>query len=134
MPNALDEVDKEILHLLQNDGRANNRDIADEIGLSPGTASRRINKLERDGIIKGYYPDIDYDATGYPLRVLFVCSVPITDRRSLIQRALDIPGVVNLLELMTGTTNVHIEVIGQENADISELAFTISHLGITICG
>lgn len=132
MAHELDEVDKEILHLLQDDARTNNSDIADEVGVSPSTASKRIKKLEQSGIIKGYHPDIDYDTAGFPLRVLFICTAPIIDRYDLIQEVLDIPGVVNTLEIMTGTDNIHIEVVGQSNDDISELAFAISELGIQI--
>jgi DNA-binding Lrp family transcriptional regulator len=133
MAHDLDEVDVEILHLLQDDARNNtNSWIADQLGVSPSTASKRIKKLQQSGIIKGYYPEVDYDASGFPLRVLFVCTAPITERSDRIQQVLDIPGVVSTMELMTGTNNIHIEVVGKSNDDISDLAFAITELGVQI--
>lgn len=133
MVYEVDHVDKEILHLLQEDARnRSNSEIAETVGISPSTVSKRIDKLETSGVIKGYTPDIDYDVAGYPLRVLFICRALITDRGDLVQEVLDLPGVVNAKELMTGNYNLHIEVVGQTNEDITDLAFSISELGISV--
>lgn len=133
MTNELDEVDKEILHLIQEDARNNtNSDLAEIIGVSPSTISKRIKKLEDSGVVKGYTPNIEYDIAGFPLRVLFICSAPITERGEVVQDVLDIPGVVNAKELMTGEQNLHIEVVGKQNEDITQLAYEISELGIQI--
>lgn len=133
MPYELDDTDKEILYFLQEDARNHtNSQIAEEVGLSPSTVSKRLQKLEATGIIKGYIPNIDYDVAGYPLRVLFICSASITERGDLIQEVLDIPGVVSAKELMVGHNNLHIEVVGKTNDDITDLAFSISELGIDI--
>lgn len=133
MVYELDDVDKEILCLLQEDARNHtNSQIAEAVGLSPSTVSKRLKKLETSGIIKGYTPNIDYDGAGYPLRVLFTCSASITKRGDLVKEVLDIPGVVSVKELMTGNHNLHIEVVGQTNDDVTDLAFAISELGIQI--
>ena len=133
VPVELDDIDHEILHLLQEDARNNtNKKIADSVDVSPSTAGNRLNQLESSGVIRGYHPDIDYDNAGFPLRVLFICSTLITERGDLIDEVLDVPGVINVRELMTGNKNVQIEVVGQTNDDITKLAFTISELGVQI--
>lgn len=133
MEPDLDEVDRNILHLLQEDARNNtNTKIADAVGVAPSTVSKRIRKLEDSGIIQGYTPLIDYDVAGFPLRVLFICSTEILDRGDLIQDVLELHGVVNARELMTGDNNIQIEVVGRTNDDITELAFKVSQLGIKI--
>ena len=133
MPVELDKVDKEILHLIQEDARNNtNSDLAETIGVAPSTISKRIKNLEDSGVIRGYTPNIEYDTAGFPLYVLFICSAPITERGNLIQDVLDIPGVVSAKELMTGNHNLHIEVVGKQNEDITQLAFEISELGVQI--
>lgn len=129
----MDKVDRQILYLLQEDARNNtNAEISERIGVSPSTVGKRIKQLESSGIINGYYPDIDYDEAGFHLRVLFVCSTGITERSTLIEEVRKHPGVVNVKELMTGEDNVHIEVVGQQNEDITRLATAIDDLGITI--
>jgi DNA-binding Lrp family transcriptional regulator len=133
MTYDVDDVDKDILHMLQEDARnSSNSEIAEAIGLSPSTVGKRLDKLEAAGVIKGYTPTIDYEVAGYPLRVLFLCSTPITERGDLVEAVLDLPAVVSIKELMTGNHNLHIEVVGKHNDDITELAYSISHLGIEV--
>ena len=50
----LDQYDKQILQILQNDGRISNQDLADKVGLSPSPCLRRVKALETAGIICGY--------------------------------------------------------------------------------
>lgn len=50
----LDEVDKKILRVLQNDGRIANNDLAREVGLSPSPCLRRVKLLEEAGVIDRY--------------------------------------------------------------------------------
>lgn len=129
----LDEVDRQILYLLQEDARNNtNTQIGEQVGVSPSTVGKRIKRLETAGIIKGYNPDIDYERADYPLRVLFVCSTSINERSNLIDRARELPDVVNIKELMTGDENVHIEAVGSHNEDITRIATAVDDLGITI--
>jgi Lrp/AsnC family leucine-responsive transcriptional regulator len=50
----LDRYDRQILELLQQDGRISNQDLADRIGLSPSPCLRRVRALEESGLITGY--------------------------------------------------------------------------------
>lgn len=49
-----------------------------------------------------------------------------------MRELLNVPGVVNAKELMTGNHNLHIEVVGRHNDDITESALSISELGVQI--
>lgn len=130
---ALDEVDWEILRALQEDARHNtNADISERVDVSASTVGKRIAALEAGGVIKGYRPEIDYEEAGYPLHVLFICSAPITDREALINQTLEFDGVVNVRELMTGEENVHIQVTGASNADITRIAHRIDEMGFAV--
>lgn len=129
---GLDEVDRAILYQLQMDARTPNAEIAESVGVSPSTVGKRLDALERSGTIKGYRPEVDYEQAGYPIHVLFVCTASITQREPLIQEALDVEAVVNVRELMTGQRNVHIQVVGRENDDITQAAHAIDDLGFTV--
>lgn len=129
----LDEIDRRILRLLQEDARNNtNAAISEAVGVSPSTVGNRIARLEDEGIVRGYHPNIDYEQAAFPLWVLFVCTAPIPDRGRLVRELLDLPGVVNVRELMTGQHNLHVEVVGRDNGAITELAVTINELGIDV--
>jgi DNA-binding Lrp family transcriptional regulator len=88
--------------------------IADEKGVAASTVRNRITKLEAAGVVNGYYLDVDYERTGFQLHTLIVCTAPITDREELAKQALEIEGVVAVREVMTGSENVHIEVVDED--------------------
>ena len=55
----IDEVDHKILRALSADARQSNLHLAEKVGLSPSACLRRVQELERRGIIKGYRAVID---------------------------------------------------------------------------
>lgn len=52
--NPLDRTDIRILELLQRDGRLSHVELAERVGLSPTPCTRRVRRLEKLGIIRGY--------------------------------------------------------------------------------
>lgn len=129
----LDEVDRGILHMLQEDARNSMpADIAEAVGVAPNTVRNRLERLENEGIIKGYHPHIDYERAGYQLHVLFVCSIPVSERRETAEKALTIEGVVQVNEILSGRNNVLIEVVGENSDDLTTVATRIEQLGCTI--
>ena len=51
---SLDRIDRNILQLLQRDGRISNVDLAKQVALSPTPCLERVRRLEREGYITGY--------------------------------------------------------------------------------
>ena len=66
----LDRFDQHILEVLQQDGRINNQDLADRIGLSPSPCLRRVRALEESGLITGYRALLDAKKLGLTLMAL----------------------------------------------------------------
>jgi len=60
----MDAIDQQILELLRHDARISVREIAKRVGLSPAPVSRRIDKLEKSGVIRGYVTLIDEGRSG----------------------------------------------------------------------
>ena len=61
---ALDSINERILQALESDGRLSNVDLAARVGLSPSACLRRVQELERTGIIKGYRAVLDRSKLG----------------------------------------------------------------------
>ena len=72
---VVDSFDRQILRVLQQDGRISNQDLADRIGLSPSPCLRRVRALEEAGVIKGYRALLDAKALGYTLMALIYISM-----------------------------------------------------------
>ena len=66
----LDRYDRQILEILQADGRLPNQDLADRIGLSPSPCLRRVRALEESGLIVGYRALLDAKKLGLTLMAL----------------------------------------------------------------
>jgi len=58
------QINDNILRELGRDGRISNLDLADRVGLSPSACLRRVQELERRGVIKGYRAVLDKGAMG----------------------------------------------------------------------
>ena len=59
-----DKINQHILRELTRDGRLSNLELAERVGLSPSACLRRVQELERDGIITGYRAVLDRQALG----------------------------------------------------------------------
>lgn len=129
----LDDVDKAILHALQGDARnMSSNDIAERTGTSDSTVRKRIQRLESERIIKGYTVEVDYQKSGYPLRMLLYCTAPISERSTYIQQILDIEGVVSVQELVTGEQNLLVTAVGKSDNDITPVAKNLIDMGLTV--
>lgn len=60
----MDKKSDEILRVLSADGRISNLELADRVGLSPSACLRRVQDLERRGVIKGYRAVLDRASMG----------------------------------------------------------------------
>ncbi|WP_158055772.1 Lrp/AsnC family transcriptional regulator [Halorussus halophilus] len=133
MDYRLDEIDKRILYHLAADARNTTAPtIAEEVDVTPATIRHRIRQLEDHGIIRGYHADIDYERTdGYVVNQ-FRCTVPVSDRQRYAQEVLQISGVVNVQELMSGRENLVVTAVGTDTDDITRIARDLSDHGLEL--
>ncbi len=100
----LDRYDRQILEILQQDGRISNQDLADKIGLSPSPCLRRVRTLEESGLITGYRALLDAKKLGLSLMALIGISMDLhTPERFANLEAMiaEIPEILECL-LITG--------------------------------
>ena len=55
----LDKIDRNILRILQQEGRVSFTELGERVGLSTTPCTERVRRLERDGVITGYYARLD---------------------------------------------------------------------------
>ena len=133
LPSELDDVDRGILHKLQEDARNNTAaDIADAVDVAPNTVRSRIEKLEARGVIQGYHPHIDYEQAGYSLRDVFVATVPISERAAYAEKALGIEGTIGATEVLSGRRNLLVEAVAADSDDLTRIASSLEAIGIDI--
>jgi DNA-binding Lrp family transcriptional regulator len=61
----MDEIDHRIVALLRENARRSFQDIGNRVALSAPAVKRRVDRLERDGVIRGYSANVDPSAIGW---------------------------------------------------------------------
>jgi len=100
----IDRFDRQILQVIQQDGRISNQDLADRIGLSPSPCLRRVRTLEEAGLITGYRALLDVKKLGLSLMALIGISMDLhtPERFANLEKAIaEIPEILECL-LITG--------------------------------
>ena len=71
----LDEIDRQILKILQNDARISNLELAEKVNLSPTPCARRVKRFEDEGLIKGAVTVLDQELLGLDLTAYIAVSM-----------------------------------------------------------
>ena len=72
---TIDELDRAILGILQEEGRVTNVELASRVGLTAPPCLRRMRALEESGVIRGYHAELDPGALGYSIMVFALVSL-----------------------------------------------------------
>ena len=72
----MEEIDRQILVLLAEDGRMSFTDLARETGLSVSAVHQRVRRLQKRGVIRGFSAQLDPDEIGLPISA-FISIKPI---------------------------------------------------------
>lgn len=125
----IDQKSDEILRVLGQDGRISNLELADRVGLSPSACLRRVQELERRGVIKGYRAVLDRTAMGAGF-VAYI-GVGLSDHskasQEAFERSISRASEVRECHNITGTIEYLLRV---ECADLPDYKrFHTDHLG-----
>ena len=97
----MDKIDRNILALLQKEGRISIADLADKVNLSPSPCARRLKRLEEEGYIEDYQANLNKTKVG--INMTFFVEVSLNRHQ---EKALE-EFEINLLE-MKEVVNAHI--------------------------
>ena len=114
--HKLDDVDRQILHDLQNDGRMTNVELARRAGVSAPPCLRRVRVLEEAKVIRGFHADIDPHALGFGVTVFAFVSLKSQADADLraFQSIIDSWPMVRECHMLTGETDFLIKVVAQD--------------------
>lgn len=120
---ALDATDNRILAALQRDGRMTNADLAQKVNLSASACHRRVQRLEEEGVIKGYVALLDLRKVDLPTTVFveITLSGQADELLEAFERA--VRTIPNVLEcnLMAGSADYLLKVVAQDTDDFARI-------------
>jgi DNA-binding Lrp family transcriptional regulator len=113
----MDELDKAILRLLQQDARRSNRDVAAAVGVSPTTALDRTRGLFRRGVIRGAHLEVNLPAIGRAVQAMIAVRIRPPSRENIDgfrSWAITLPETVGVF-VVTGTEDFLLHVAVADN-------------------
>jgi DNA-binding Lrp family transcriptional regulator len=122
-PRALDSIDRSILRLLQDDGRASIRSVADRVHVSRANAYARINRLIDDGVIRGFTARVDHERAGQTASAYITLKIVQNSWRTVRDQLRALPGVAHMA-LVSGDFDVLLLVHTRDNRALRDLVFT----------
>jgi len=130
----LDRADRAIIRALQSNARLTNVELAEQIGLSPSACLRRVNLLEKTGIISGYHAELNASKVDYDVVVLV--QITLTGQSAAILRDFEeaVIRIPNLLAcfLMAGAKDYILRIAARDVSDYgvihSDLLASLPHV------
>lgn len=119
----LDSVDRAILRILQTDGRASIRSVAERVHISRANAYARINRLIADGVIRGFSARVDQERAGQGASAYVTLKIVQNSWRTVREQLEQLPGATHIA-LVSGDFDVLLLVHTKDNRALRELVLT----------
>ncbi|MEU7043757.1 Lrp/AsnC family transcriptional regulator [Streptomyces varsoviensis] len=119
----LDDIDRDILRILQADGRASIRSVAESVHISRANAYARINRLIDDGVIRGFSARVDQERAGQGASAYITLKIVQNSWRSVREKLQELPGATHIA-LVSGDFDVLLLVHTEDNRALRELVLT----------
>ena len=119
----LDKKDKQILKILQKQGRITNAQLAIDVGLSPAPTLERVKKLEKLGIIESYHAKINKAAVGLGVSTFVQVTLKSHNKAVIARFTEEINKVDEVVEChhTTGTSDFILKVVARDIPAYQEL-------------
>jgi len=119
----LDDIDRRILRLLQDDPARGVPDLAEAIGLTAARVTRRLDRLREDRILKGSHAVINWAALGFAVSVSLRITLDKTVSRAFddfIAAARLVPEVIEI-QTFLGRVDVRLSLIAKDLPDYQRI-------------
>mgnify|MGYP002777805490 CR=1 FL=1 len=124
-PATLDAIDRRLLLLLQQDGRRSNKELAGLVGLAPSSCHARLERLAREGHLRGVHAEVRARSLGVGLETLV--QVRLADHgekhgRPVIEFLRGLPEVLDLY-LVAGQVDLVVHVAVRDTDHLRAVVF-----------
>jgi DNA-binding Lrp family transcriptional regulator len=120
---ALDAIDRAIIAELSEDGRLSNTELARRVRLTPAPCLRRVQRMERAGVIRGYHATIDPKSVGRGFEVIVSVDIAVNDGQTIEDfeaAATALPEVVEVRR-MFGQPDFYLRVLVADHEEYEAL-------------
>ncbi|MEM0200297.1 MAG: Lrp/AsnC family transcriptional regulator [Saccharolobus sp.] len=127
----LDDIDKKILNILQQDSRIPFSRLAKMLNLSEATIYVRIKRLKENGVIRGFYTDIDYDRIGLNVVAFILIKADPKKYDKILKQLIEMKEIYEIYDV-TGEYYAVLKVRVPTREDLAKVLDIIGNLeGVT---
>jgi DNA-binding Lrp family transcriptional regulator len=117
---TIDALDGRLLVLLAQEPRIGVLEASRRLGVARGTAQARLDRLRSDGVIRGFGPDVDPAALGYPVTAFATLEIRQGQGREVRAHLATVPEVLEL-HTTTGEGDMLCRLVARSNADLQRV-------------
>jgi Lrp/AsnC family leucine-responsive transcriptional regulator len=117
---GMDAKDRKILGLLEADGRMGFAEIGEAVGLAGSSVHDRVRKLEKQGVIRGYRADIDFEKAGLPITAIVSLALSPSSPTDIPSKIAEFP-LVQSCYSVAGDNSYALLVRAPSTNDLEEL-------------
>ncbi len=122
---SIDQLDARIVTLFADQPRIGVLEASRRLGVARGTVQARLDRLERAGVVRGWGPDLDTDALGYPVTAFITLEIrqgeghdPVGEHLALIPEVIE-------AHTVTGPGDLWCRVVARSNTDLQRVLDTV---------
>lgn len=122
----LDQTDRKIIRILQEDGRIANNELARRIGLTTTPTLERVRRLEREGVIEGYSARVNQEGIGQGLTVFVTVTLSVHQLKLLEEFTKAVEEIPEILACYntTGEGDFLLKVVARDTRDYEQFLRT----------
>ncbi len=121
MSAIVDDLDARIVRLFADEPRVGVLEASRRLRVARGTVQARLDRLSRAGIVRGWGPDLDTEALGFPVMAFATMEIRQgSGHQTVAQHLSAIPEVLEAFTI-TGTGDMWCRVVARSNADLQRV-------------
>ncbi|MEU5805810.1 MULTISPECIES: Lrp/AsnC family transcriptional regulator [unclassified Streptomyces] len=117
---GIDELDGRLIVLLDREPRIGVLEASRRLGVARGTAQARLDRLQSNGVIRGFGPQVDPAALGYPVTAFATLEIKQGQGADVRSHLSGVPEVLEL-HTTTGHGDMLCRLVARSNADLQRV-------------
>lgn len=117
---GIDALDGRLIRLLAAEPRIGVLEASRRLGVARGTVQARLDRMLESGVIRGFGPDVDPAALGYPVTAFAMLEITQGQGEDVRAHLAAVPEVLEL-HTVTGQSDMLCRIVARSNADLQRV-------------
>jgi DNA-binding Lrp family transcriptional regulator len=118
--SPIDRLDARLVRLLAEEPRIGVLECSRRLGVARGTVQARLDRLRARGVVRGFGPDLDPAALGYPVTAFATLEISQGQGQDVRVHLASVPEVLEL-HTITGRGDMLCRIVARSNADLQRV-------------